>query len=244
MDRNRGTGQYTGVVITVRLFAGLREAMGQDRLEHPLPAGATVGTIIDRIAAHRPDLAPLLARTVAAVNLEYVPREHPLQDGDEVALIPPVSGGSGLPPVLVTHVVLDARAASDLVRRPGHGAVLVFEGVVRDHAGGRPTSFLEYEAYPELAVRQMERVREEARSRFGLDAIVIWHRLGRLEIGETSLVVAVGSPHRAEGLEAGRWIVDRVKQVVPVWKKETGPDGSWWVEGSMVPVEEPGAPGP
>lgn len=232
-------------MITVRFFAGLREAMGRDRLEHALPPGATVGLVIDRIAAHKPEIALLLERTVAAVNLEYVTRDHVLQDGDEIALIPPVSGGApDVPPILVTQDVLDVRAAADLVRHPGHGAITVFEGVVRDHAAGKPTSYLEYEAYPELAVKQMERVRGEAQQRFGLDAIVIWHRLGRLEIGETSLVVAVGSPHRAEGLEASRWIVDRVKQVVPVWKKETGPDGSSWVEGSMVPVEEPGRPTP
>jgi molybdopterin synthase catalytic subunit len=173
---------------------------------------------------------------VAAVDLEYVGREHVLRPGVEVALIPPVSGGA-LPPFLVTTEHLDAAAAADLVRRPGHGAIIVFEGVVRDNANGRATSWLEYEAYPELAERLLAEVGAEVAARWGLEAIVIWHRIGRLDVGETSLVVALGTPHRGEAFDAVRYCVDRVKQRVPVWKKEVGPDGSYWVEGSMV---EPG----
>jgi molybdopterin synthase catalytic subunit len=141
----------------------------------------------------------------------------------------------------VTREPLDVAAAAREVRRDASGAVVVFLGTVRDHNLGRRVLYLEYDAYPEMACRVMRALAEEAKARWPLTDVVILHRVGRLEIGETSLLVAVSSPHRREAFEAGQWLVDRVKERVPVWKKEVFEGGEEWIEGELpAPEARPG----
>jgi molybdopterin synthase catalytic subunit/molybdopterin converting factor small subunit len=206
-----------------------------------LNEGATVGDLKQRLAADFPALGPMLDKVVCAIDDEYVPFEQHLHEGAEVALIPPVSGGAvETSPSLfrLTHEVMEPQQLAELVRRDEAGAIALFYGVVRNHSEGRQVERLEYEAHESMAVRKMREVAEETKRRFPeISEVGVWHRVGTLEIGETSLLVAVSSPHRKEAFEACHWCVDRVKEVVPVWKKEHWAGGSAWVEGHAVDVE-------
>ena len=221
--------------VTVRLFAGLKERFGP-QLEEGFEADAiTVAELCSRIATTRPDLAPHLPSLAVAINQEYVRDfETRIREGDEVALISPISGGAGDDPphFRVTPDVLDAHALRDLVRTDASGAVIVFEGVVRDRHEGHEVLRLEYDAYPEMAERVLREVAEAVRAEFPIHDIAIHHRTGTLEIGEASLVVAVSAEHRAEAFAAAERAVDAVKASVPVWKREHGPDGAMWQEGA------------
>jgi molybdopterin converting factor subunit 1 len=222
------------VKVSLLLFASLREAVGERMLSLELDDGATVADLKERLARDYPRLGPILPRVVCAIDDEYVAFEERLRDGAEVALIPPVSGGAE-ELFRVTKDVMDAQALVDLVRRDEAGAVALFYGVVRNHSEGRAVERLEYEAHESMAVRKMREVAEETKRRFPeISEVGVWHRIGTLEIGETSLLVAVSSPHRKEAFEACHWCVDRVKEVVPVWKKEHWAGGSAWVEGHTV----------
>lgn len=137
----------------------------------------------------------------------------------------------------ITSEKLTAEALIQRVRRDDSGAVLVFLGVVRNHNLGRGVDFLEYDAYPQMAEKVMREIAEDAQQRWDINDIAIQHRTGRLEIGETSLLVAVASTHRREGFEAGQWIVDRFKEIVPIWKKEVWEGGEEWIEGELVPKQ-------
>ena len=143
----------------------------------------------------------------------------------------------------VTRDPLNPKALVDFVRRDGSGAVALFYGVVRNESEGRRVLHLEYDAYPSMAVKKMREVAQEVRGRWPITEIAIAHRIGRLEIGETSLLVAVSAPHRREAFEACHYAVDRIKQVVPVWKKEVWEGGETWVEGHVAPVAEPAGEG-
>lgn len=224
--------------VTVQLFAALRELVGQRQLELDLAEGATIDDLRARLSADYPKVAPFLPTMVAAINEDYVPDSRALRDGDRVALIPPVSGGAveTAAHFLVTEQALDPRALVELVRRDESGAVALFYGVVRNHNEGRRVIALEYEAYPEMAVRKMREVAAEVRARWPIDDIAIHHRVGRLAVGETSLVVAVSSAHRQQAFEACHHAVDRIKQVVPIWKKEIWEDGGAWLPGQRPDV--------
>ena len=226
--------------VTVRLFAGLRDLAGSELVEEFAEATVSVSALRDRLRDAYPALRPYLGRVAIAVNEEYTPDlTQPLHDGDTVALIPPISGGAPAsanetPKYLVTHEVLNVAAIRDAVTTPASGAVVVFEGVVRNHHEGRDVLRLEYEAYESMAERELRRVGEETLAAYAareVHAIAIHHRLGALGVGDTSLVVAVSAAHRADAFEAALRAVDRVKETVPVWKKEWGPDGSHWQEG-------------
>ena len=226
--------------VTVRLFASLRDLAGSELIEEFAESSVSIAALRDRLRDAYPALRPHLGRVAIAVNEEYQPDlAQPLHDGDTVALIPPISGGApGLageaPKYLVTHEVLDVMAIRDAVMTPASGAVVVFEGVVRNHHEGRDVSHLEYEAYESMAERELRRVGEEVLAAFAdreVHDIAVHHRLGALYVGDTSLVVAVSAAHRADAFEACHRAVDRVKETVPVWKKEWGPDGSHWQEG-------------
>ncbi len=228
--------------VTVRLFAGLRDLAGSELVEEFPGASVTVSALRDRLRDAYPPLRPYLGRVAIAVNEEYAPDlTTPLHDGDTVALIPPISGGAEghgneTPRYLVTHAVLDVRAIRDAVTTDASGAVVVFEGVVRNHHEGRDVLRLEYEAYESMAERELRRVGEETLATYApreVHAVAIHHRLGALGVGDTSLIVAVSAAHRADAFEAALHAVDRVKETVPVWKKEWGPDGSHWQEGVM-----------
>jgi molybdopterin synthase catalytic subunit/molybdopterin converting factor small subunit len=204
------------VKVSIRLFAGLRERAGRDELELELPDGARVA---DALAAVQ-HLAPGVS-LVLAVNREYADAEVVLHAGDELAVVPPVSGGA----VLDGPLSLDAVAAR--VRDPRAGAVVTFSGVTREVA------FLDYEAYVEMAVARIDAIVAEAVERHGLCRAAADHRFGRVPLGEASVVVAASAPHRGEAFAGAREIIDRIKAEAPIWKREDGE----WQEGTVPPFE-------
>jgi molybdopterin synthase catalytic subunit len=166
--------------------------------------------------------------TMLMVNRAYVQPDHVLADGDELALIPPVSGGSSHR-FLVQEEPLDPRVVEALVDDPATGALVTFIGRVRDHARGQGVSALDYEAYPEAATEMMAVIANEIRERWGIGQVAIAHRTGLLQVGEASVVICVASPHRAEAFEACQYAIERLKEIVPVWKKEHYDDGATWI---------------
>ena len=210
----------------IRLFAFYREQAGTDQLEVTLPEQSTVAQAVEQLLAERPTLPRDFRPHLIAVNEEFASLGDPLHDGDEVALYPPVSGGVD---AAVTHEPIDVKAVAALVRRPSNGAVATFEGVTRNETGGIRVLHLEYEAHDSMANKVLAQVLEETAHRFGVPEVAARHRLGHLEIGDVSLVVAVGSPHRREAFLAAQYAVDCIKQIVPIWKKEFFEDGSVWV---------------
>ena len=225
--------------LKVLFFASCREAAGLRETDVELDGPTTVAALLDTLCRAHPSLGPLSGSLQVAVNAEYASRDACLSDGDEVALIPPVSGGSGDVFRIVTEAIA-VDALQDQVRAPEDGAVVTFSGTVRNRTGERETSYLEYEAYPEMAERVMARLAAQARERWPVGRIGILHRVGRLEIGEISILVSVAAGHRREAFEACHHLVDRLKEEVPIWKKEVGPDGQYWVEGP--PAGEAPAP--
>ena len=226
--------------LTVQLFASLAETCGSRRLElDGLPDPLTAGGVADAVIARFPQLDGMRDSIMFAVNAEYVHGDHPICSSDEVALIPPVSGGSADDPYFrITHDVLDPTALHELVLRPEAGAVSLFLGVVRDNNLGREVDYLEYDAYPAMATRVMRQIADEIRERWDVIEIAMHHRIGRLQIGEASVAVAVASAHRGEGIDACHYGIDRLKAIVPIWKKEVWADGEEWIEGSLTPAAE------
>jgi len=187
-----------------------------------------------------------LSSIAISVNQEYARPEKKLHPGDEVALLPPVSGGAtetrspdqpvkAGPCAFITREPIASAGLLEGIKRPDDGAAVVFEGVVRNHSRGRRTIFLEYEAYEEMALKQMESLIAESRAQFQIRSAAIIHRLGKLEIGETSVVIIVASAHRAAAFDACRWLIDRLKRTVPIWKKEHFEDGAVWSDGEPFP---------
>jgi molybdopterin synthase catalytic subunit/molybdopterin converting factor small subunit len=218
--------------VSVRLFARYREAAGHDRIEIELPDGGTVEGAWDAVTSRVPALAVYRPFTLFAVANDYVPADRALAPGEELCLFPPVSGGAEASPdlIAVTTEPLSERAMADAVSDPGAGAIGLFSGVVRDQTGGRRTKYLEYEAHAPMAEAKMREIAGALRARWpGLRRIAIVHRVGRLEIGESSVMIAVSSPHRREAFEACHLAIDTLKETVPVWKKEYFEDGEVWV---------------
>ena len=216
--------------VRLRYFAIIRETLGRTEETLAVPDGATAGDVFDRLAAAEPRLAPMKAATMLMVNQEYVRADHPLRDGDELALIPPVSGGTASPNRFrVQAEPLDPRAVEALVADPAAGAVVTFTGTVRDHARGRAVVALEYEAYAPAAEKMLARIGEEIAARWGIERVAIVHRTGRLPVGEASVVIAVATAHRGEAFAACAYAIERLKAIVPIWKKEFYADGATWV---------------
>jgi MoaE-MoaD fusion protein len=178
-----------------------------------------------------PRLGELAGSLLFAVNEQIAEPLAVLHEGDEVALMPPVSGGTDDSCYRVTGERISASEFARSLQTPSDGAVVTFEGVVRNHSKGRKTLYLEYEAYTPMAVRKMEEIGAEAKEKFEIDSVGIIHRTGKLEIGETSVAIVVTAAHRRPAFEACHHLIDRLKQVVPVWKKEYFEDGAVWVEG-------------
>jgi molybdopterin synthase catalytic subunit len=215
------------------LFFGLTQDLTGLREEHmEIPEGATLDGLWGRYAARFPRLNELSKTLLLAVNQEVADRAQTLRDGDEVAFLPPVSGGSGRDFYLLTRLAIPTADLARQLKASEDGAAVVFEGIVRNNFYGRRTLYLEYDAYEPMAVRKMEEIGREARQNFEIDHIGMIHRLGRLGIGETSVTIIVTAAHRRAAFAACQFAMDRLKQIVPIWKKEYFEDGAVWAEGS------------
>jgi molybdopterin synthase catalytic subunit len=214
--------------VRVLLFAALREAVGAKELFLEVDAGSDVQGALERLESEHPVLDRYRGRVLVSVNRERVPLDTPLGEGDEIAVLPPVSGGSGTVRVQAEPLSLDALLAE--VQGPGCGGIVTFTGVVRDFSRGQRIDHLEYEAYEPMALQELERIRDEVRQRWPEVRLAIAHRLGRLEIGEPAVQIVAAAPHRVEAFEACRHTIDALKKNVPIWKKEFGEEGSVWVE--------------
>jgi MoaE-MoaD fusion protein len=220
-------------------FGVLKDSLGAGPFALDLPSGATVADLLARLGMQSPTLG--LLGIAVSVNAEYAGQNHVLRDNDEVGLLPPVSGGveaQGQDANLVrlTREVMDAESLVRAAKQGEDGAVVVFDGIVRNNSRGRKTLYLDYEAYEEMAVKQMNDLAGDAVKRFGVRQVSIVHRLGRLQVGETSVLIIVSSGHRAQAYEASRWIIDTLKKTVPIWKKETFVDGAVWADGEPFPA--------
>jgi molybdopterin synthase catalytic subunit len=219
------------VQVRVRLFAGFREAAGQEQVDLDLPDGGTVETAWSAIVARLPQLARYRSSMFFAVGHEYVEPDHTLKPGDELLLFPPVSGGAADPDVFaVVDRPLSPDDIAGRVHDAGAGGMVIFSGVVRNETDGRPVKFLEYEAHGPMAEAKMREIGTAIRARWaGVKRVAILHRIGRLEIGESSVLIAVSAAHRGDAFEACRYAIDTLKRTVPVWKKEHFEDGEVWV---------------
>jgi molybdopterin converting factor subunit 1 len=215
--------------ITLRYFALWRELLGRDEEVREVAPGTTVGGLADEVASVQPRLAALRGSTMLMVNQEYAPATTPLGDGDEVAFIPPVSGGAARTLYRVVETPLDVREVIRAVEDPGAGAIVSFTGTVRDNSLGKEVTGLTYEAYPAAAEKMLARVGEEVLERWPVLGVAIIHRTGRLAVGEASVVIAVSAPRRHAAFEACEHVIVRLKEIVPIWKKEQYADGAVWI---------------
>jgi len=230
--------------VRVLFFGVLKDLAGRGSEELTLPEAATVSDVIEVYERRVTSLRSMLPSIAISVNQEYSGPETRLQPGDEVALLPPVSGGSerelGSDPGpfnRITRDVIDTDAVLQDLKQPEDGAAVVFEGIVRNNTRGRRTLFLEYEAYEGMALKQLDAIVSQARARFQIRDVALIHRLGRLDVGETSVLIIVASAHRAAAFDACRWLIDTLKKTVPIWKKEHFADGAIWADGEPFPEQ-------
>jgi molybdopterin synthase catalytic subunit len=214
--------------IEVHLFAGVAEAVGARVWSGDLPDGATVADLFARMAEQHPGAAALLRVSFASVNHRYTTPDSVLQPGDEIAILPPVSGGED-ELFTITEEPLSVEELLKKVRNPLCGAVNLFVGTVRELTQGKRTVELEYEAYAPMAVKTMQQIADEIEERWPGTHVAMSHRVGRLEIEDAAVIIAVATPHRAASYEAGRYAIERLKEIVPVWKKEVWSDGTQWM---------------
>ena len=235
--------------VRVLFFGVLKDLLSSSGATVTLPESVTVAELTEQLrsgintngagsAEH-----PVWSALAVAVNREYANRSAVLHDGDEVALLPPVSGGTEdanahrSAAVALTRERIDRDALVEKLKQAADGAVVVFDGIVRDNTRGRKTLYLDYEAYEEMALAQMQKLAREAAEKYSIDRVGIVHRLGRLEIGESSIVIVVTSAHRAAAFDACRWLIDTLKRTVPIWKKEHFADGAVWTDGEPFPAD-------
>ncbi|MGA2650242.1 MAG: molybdenum cofactor biosynthesis protein MoaE [Terracidiphilus sp.] len=242
--------------VRVLPFGVLKDWLGSSEATLELPEGSTVAELLRGLRSMESPQSEILQGIAVSVNAEYAAATQVLREGDEVGLLPPVSGGSTSRPVALgtpsdseettedltivtglTREPIDAENLIEAAKRGEDGAVVIFDGIVRNHTRGRQTLHLDYEAYEEMAEKQMRELAAEARKRFGVRHVTIVHRLGRLLVGETSVLIVVASAHRAAAFEACRWLIDTLKKTVPIWKKETFVDGAVWAAGEPFPAE-------
>ena len=226
--------------VRVLFFGRLKDIVGKGEEQAELSDGARVEDLFERYGRSFPELAKFRASIAASVNQEFAEWRAPLASGDEVAFLPPVSGGA-IPAGAAVEENLCALVRTPIetseivaqLKAPPDGAVVVFEGIVRNHSAGRTTLHLEYEAYEAMAIAKMREIGAEMREKFAIRRFAMVHRLGRLEIGETSVLIAVSSAHRAAAFDACRFGIDTLKRNVPIWKKEFFRDGAVWAEGEI-----------
>lgn len=214
------------------LFFGLtRDITGFPEERFELPVGGQLGDLWRQYERRFPRLGELSGSLIAAVNQEVADRLRPLQEGDEVAFLPPVSGGASKDFYRLTREPIPTEQLAEQMKAPENGGVVVFEGIARNHSAGRRTLYLEYEAYEPMALRAMQAIGEELKQKFPIDGVGIVHRLGRVDIGQTSVAIIVTAAHRHGAFQACHDAIDRLKQTVPIWKKEFFEDGAVWAEG-------------
>src|SRR5271166_6413653 len=236
------------------LYLGmLRDIAGREQERVSLAEGACLSDLCAELEQRFPKLRGFRNSLALALNQEYSDAAAELRDNDEVALIPPVSGGSTdrdstsetpLLPMVSEHARLvsepiNTAATLTAIKHPEDGAVAIFDGIVRNHSRGRRTLYLDYTAYEPMALRQMEQLAQQALAKYAIRDVRIVHRLGRLQIGESSVYIAVAAAHRAAAFDACRWLIDTLKKTVPIWKKEYFEDGAVWAGGEPFPPEVP-----
>lgn len=237
--------------VQVLFFGVLKDIAGKSSDSLEVPEGASVRDLLMHVESGVPRLKESLPSLAVAVNQQYAGPDTKLKPNDEVALLPPVSGGLGeevgvtaarQPAECQRHCAIvrhriETQSTLARLKRGEDGAALVFEGVVRNQTRGRKTLYLDYEAYEEMALQEMESLAAQALQQFQVRDVAIVHRLGRLEIGETSVLIAVASAHRAAAFDACRWLIDTLKRTVPIWKKEYFEDGAVWADGEPFPAD-------
>jgi molybdopterin synthase catalytic subunit len=228
--------QIVSMRVRVLFFGTLKGLVGRSEDWLTVPDGARVRAVVEHYQRTVPGLAGLMASTAVSVNEEYSNPEAALKEGDEVGLLPPVSGGTADSYCAIVREPIRTQKILEQIKRPEDGAAVVFEGVVRNNTRGRRTLYLDYEAYEGMALKQMRALAGQALADFKVRDVAIVHRLGRLEIGETSVLIAVASAHRGAAFDACRWVIDTLKRTVPIWKKEYFEDGAVWADGEPFPA--------
>ncbi len=230
--------------IRVLLFGQLKDIVGKSEDFLELQPGASVSSLLAHYGERFPGIQGLAGSIACAVNQEYAAASRELREGDEVGLLPPVSGGKGTQigelrseHCAIVREPIDPKEIRKSVAAPEDGAVVLFDGIVRNNTRGRRTLYLDYEAYESMAIHEMEKLAQATLEQFKVRDVSIVHRLGRLEIGETSVLIAVASAHRAAAFDACRWLIDTLKKTVPIWKKEYFEDGAVWADGEPFPEE-------
>jgi len=238
--------------VKVLFFGMLREIAGREDEPVEVADGAALSDLYSALLQRVPQLQEFHHAIALAVNDEYSNEDTKLQEGDEVALIPPVSGGApemaadcqGTGMQMSEHAAIvreaiDGAAIAASIKEPDDGAVVVFDGIVRNQTRRRQTRYLDYTAYESMALKQMEQLALQALATFTIRDAWLVHRVGRLQIGETSVFIAVAAAHRAAAFNACRWLIDTFKKTVPIWKKEFFADGAVWADGEPFPPEVP-----
>ena len=244
--------------VRVLFFGMLKDLTGKSSEVIELREGASVRDLLQHYEAEIPRFHDVLSSIAVAVNQQYAEVHMELKPSDEIGLLPPVSGGApdriamaGVAPrspgesdrrrAIIVHAPIDMQGTLATLKRGDDGAVVTFEGVVRNQTRGRRTLYLNYEAYEDMALQQLEQLAADALRKFQIRDLAIIHRLGRLEIGETSVLIVVVSAHRVAAFDACRWLIDTLKRTVPIWKKEYFEDGAVWADGEPFPAEIPRA---
>ena len=219
-------------MITIKLFAIIKDRVGRDELK-VTAADGTVADLLSRIAREYPVLSEILlpGRVVISVNHEFVKQDAPVRDGDEVALMPPFSGGAaGRISIQHEPFLIDQEVEILKQSSPSIGGIVTFLGTTRDFSRGKEVSKLEFEHYPGMAEKKLSEIRERAVKEFGVLDVTIIHRVGTIPVGENIVLIVVAGVHRDEAFRACRFCIDELKRITPIWKKETTPDGEVWVE--------------
>jgi molybdopterin converting factor subunit 1 len=229
--------------VEVILFARLREIVGRERVSIQRQEMLTVRDVWEGLQAQYPQIEGFGRSLLFSVNQEFAGFETQIREGDEIAIFPPVSGGQSAytedehgDVFQIVKTPIHIETLVEQLRQPEDGAVVVFDGIVRDNTKGRKTLYLEYEGYEAMALRQMREIRETIRKKWAVNRIGIVHRLGKLQIGEASVVIVLTSAHRKAGFEACQYAIDTLKKIVPIWKKEFFEDGEVWAEGEFPSV--------
>ena len=217
--------------INLLLFGSVREAAGTSKLKVELADGASVADLRIWLAEPNPVVEKLGDRLAASINTEMAQADDVLEDGDEVAFLPPVAGGDGaVKRCTISELPLVEAEVAARVEGPDAGGVVSFIGRVRNHARGHTIEHLEYEAYPAMAEKEMEKIVDEAAEKWPGTRVAIAHRIGRLEIGDAAVIVIAASAHRGEAFDACEFAIDTLKVTVPIWKREVATDGAYWVD--------------